>query len=330
MELATYVAAAPSHDGKLRIYSEDRQELLDWNVRDLAHIDPTGHWSDYVIGVAQQLLRAGFEIEPVNLLIRSTVPDGAGLSSSAALQVSAALAFLDGRALAPLELARLCLNAESEFVGLPCGIMDQYISVFGREHVALEIDCRSLEHRPVQLPQDITFVAVDSMVKHALESSAYKDRVRECMSAAHRLGVASLRDASLPQLAELPDIEMRRARHVVTENDRVVEFVAAGAGRNLEKMGALLVQSHRSLQLDYEVSCAELDFLVDAALAIDGVYGARMTGGGFGGCIVSMVRTGAVSEFIAAITRAYEQEFQITPNTYECKPAAAAREIAPA
>ncbi len=306
LDLATFVAAAPSGDGKLRIYSEDRKEMREFAVSELSGAKPAGHWTDYPVGVAREVIRAGFPVEPANLLIRSTVPDGSGLSSSAALEVSSALAFLNGRALDPLELAKLCQRAEREFVGMPCGIMDQYISVFGRENSAVAIDCRSLEHRDVRLPEGITFLAVNTMVKHELSGTAYRDRVRECAEAVERIqkrfpAASSLRDVTPAQFAEvesqLPDVIRRRARHVVTEDDRVDRFVAAGAAGELTLMGRLLVESHRSLQHDYEVSCEELDFLVDTALGIDGVYGSRMTGGGFGGCTVTMLRPGAAEKF---------------------------------
>jgi galactokinase len=336
LHLATYVAAAPSLDGKLRIWSEHRKEMREFDAMRIGAEIPAHQWSDYPVGVAQELLRSGFLIEPANLLIRSTVPEGSGLSSSAALEVSSALAFLNGRALDPLQLARLCQRAERNFVGMPCGIMDQYISVFGRENSAVEIDCRSLEHRDVQLPAGITFVAVNTMVKHALAGSAYKERVQECAAAvegieAHLPNVESLRDVSVGQFESvahlLPPVVARRARHVVTENDRVERFVDASTRGDLQLMGKLLVESHRSLQYDYEVSCAELDFLVDTALGIDSVFGSRMTGGGFGGCTVTMLRPEAVPHFCQEISGAYERKFQVTPGIYPCKPSPGAAEV---
>jgi galactokinase len=335
LDLATYIATAPSADGKLRMYSEFRKEMREWNAADLGVLAPARHWTDYPIGVAQELLCAGFAIEPANLLVRSTVPEGSGLSSSAALEVSTALALLAGRSLDPLSLARLCQRAERNFVGMPCGIMDQYISVFGREHSAVEIDCRSLGHRFVELPADITFVAVNTMVKHALAGSAYQDRVAECAAAVAGIkqkfpGVESLRDVSPQQLESvapsLPAVVARRARHVVTEDARVGRFVDASARGDLALMGKLLVESHRSLQHDYEVSCVELDFLVDTALAIDGVLGSRMTGGGFGGCTVTMLRPHAVPRFGQEMARAYQRQFHATPQVYPCRPSAGAGE----
>ncbi len=336
LQLATYVAIAPARDGKLRIYSEDRHQMREFDTAAIASLSRERHWSDYPIGVAHELTHAGFAIEPASLLIRSTVPEGSGLSSSAALEVSSALAFLHGRSLEPLQLALLCQRAERNFVGMPCGIMDQYISVFGRENSAVEIDCRSLGHRDVQLPSGITFVAVNTMVKHALAGSAYQERVQECAAAVEGLkarfpNIASLRDVSVSEFESaahlLPKVIARRARHVVTENDRVERFVSASATGDLALMGKLLVESHRSLQNDYEVSCAELDFLVDTALAMDGVYGSRMTGGGFGGCTVTMLRHDSEERFRRDIAAAYEKQFHATPQTYQCKPSAGASEI---
>jgi galactokinase len=337
LDMATDVAIAPSADGKLRIHSEDRKETREFDAAAIAGLRPEHHWTDYPIGVAQEVVRAGFPIAPANLLIRSTVPDGSGLSSSAALEVSSALAFLGGRAMDPLDLARLCQRAERNFVGMPCGIMDQYISVFGREHSAVEIDCRSLGHRFVSLPLGAAFVAVNTMVKHALAGSAYRDRVAECAAAVEGIrkmfpAVESLRDVSPEQFqaAEhlLSPVVARRARHIVTEDARVNRFVEASERGDLEAMGKLMVESHRSLQHDYEVSCEELDFLAEAALGIEGVYGARMTGGGFGGCTVSMMRPAAAPLFREKIAKAYEGKFGITPRVYECKPSAGAGELA--
>jgi galactokinase len=215
---------------------------------------------------------------------------------------------------------------------MPCGIMDQYVSVFGRAGSAVEIDCRSLQHRYVEFPGEATFVAVNSMVKHALGSSAYRVRVEECAAAVEKIrqrhpSVQSLRDVTVEQFTAvaglLPPVIARRARHVVTENQRVNDFVPA----DLELKGQLMYDSHASLRDDYEVSCEELDFLVDAASKIGGVYGSRMTGGGFGGCTVTMLRPDAVAQFGEAISHAYHERFGIAPKVIECKPSEGAGEI---
>jgi galactokinase len=337
LELATFVGTAPSGDGKLRIYSEDHGEMREFDAAALRQAQRRGDWTDYPVGVAHELAAAGFAIAPANLLVHSTVPEGSGLSSSAALEVGSALAFLAGRSIAPLELARLCQRAEVQFVGMPCGIMDQYVAVFGREHAAVEIDCRSLEHRYIELPEGVAFLAVNSMVKHALGASAYRERVKECAAAVEAIRerlhtVASLRDVSPEQLRQvehlLPPVIARRARHVVTEDDRVERFGAASAAGDLVAMGRLMLESHRSLQHDYEVSCAELDFLVERAMKIEGVYGSRMTGGGFGGCTVTLLRADAAPRFREEIARAYEERFGMTPRVYECRASAGAGEVA--
>jgi galactokinase len=310
--------------------------MREWDAAGLGSLQRACHWTDYPIGVARELLAIGFGIHPANLLIRSTVPEGAGLSSSAALEVASALAFLNGRGMASVDLARHCQRAERNFVGMPCGIMDQYISLFGRERSAVEIDCRSLGNRLVPVPDTVAFVAVNSMVKHALAGSAYQQRVSECAAAVEALQslfplVSSLRDVSSEQLAQvshlMSETVQRRARHVVTEDDRVNRFVDASSRDELEIMGRLMVESHRSLQHDYEVSCAELDFLVDAALRIEGVLGSRMTGGGFGGCTVTMLREGAGVHFRDQIIQAYERQFKVTPRFYNCNPSAGAGEV---
>jgi galactokinase len=337
LNLATTVATAPSNDRKLRIFSDDRQEMREFDAAQVPDLPPQHHWADYVVGVAQQLVAAGVPISPANLLIRSSVPEGAGLSSSAALEVSSALAFLNGRPFDKLELAKLCQRAERDYVGMPCGIMDQYISIFGRSHCAAEIDCRSLGHRMVYLPDGNTFIAVNTMVKHALGATAYRDRVRECAQAVAGIQAAypdvrSLRDVTAGQLqataSHLPEIVARRARHIVTENARVNRFVDASAHGNVELMGSLMVESHHSLQHDYEVSCEELDFLVDAALSLPGVFGSRMTGGGFGGCTVTLLRSDAAADFTERIGRVYHERFGVTPAMYPCYPSDGAAEVA--
>jgi galactokinase len=335
LDLATYAATAPGAGGQLRIYSEDREESAAWPIAAIATLAPRRHWTDYPIGVAQELIRAGMAVEPANLLIRSTVPEGAGLSSSAALEVSTALALLGSRRMAPLELARLCQRAERNFVGMPCGIMDQYISVFGEERAAICIDCRSLKHQVVRQPAGAAFVAVNTMVKHELAGSAYKERTEQCAAAVeivHRRHprVESLRDVTPAMFEEaesgMPPVIARRARHVVTEDARVVQFVAACREGAVERMGELFEASHRSLQHDYDVSCDELDFLVDAALGIEGVYGARMTGGGFGGCTVNLMRPDAVAHFEREIARLYHDRFGRQPRIYACRPSWGAEE----
>ncbi|MEN6607213.1 MAG: galactokinase [Bryobacteraceae bacterium] len=336
LDLACFVASAPSMDGRFRVYSKNLDKEFSCGVEEIGGAEAAHDWSDYPVGVARELILTGFPVEPCDLVIWSTVPTGSGLSSSAALEASTALALLNGRPIDPLELAKLCRRAENNFVGMPCGIMDQYISVFGRENSAIRIDCRNLEYEVAPLPADVEFLAVNSMVKHELGSSAYRQRVAECREAVdvirRRLpDVESLRDVSSSVLsefeAEMPVVPMRRALHVVSEDERVEAFIHASRESNAREMGDLLVASHRSLQKDYEVSCEELDFLVDMALSVPGVLGARMTGGGFGGCTVNMMRPDIVAQFRSVVTKAYAARYGLTPDIYPVRPSAGAGEV---
>jgi galactokinase len=336
LELACFTACAPNASGCLRVFSQNLEQEREWKIADIAGAEPSRDWGDYVLGVARELVRAGFDVEPSDLVVWSTVPSGSGLSSSASLEVSVALALLGGRTISRLELAKLCRRAENDFVGTPCGIMDQYISIFGRDNAAVRIDCRSLENEIVPLPPDVEIVAVNSMVKHELGSSAYRQRVAECAVAVaaireRRPEVESLRDVSGAELDSfggiIPVVPMRRALHVVSENERVEAFIEASRGGDARAMGNLFVASHRSLQRDYEVSCEELDFLVDAALRIPGVLGARMTGGGFGGCTVNLLWPEVAAHFQTALTHAYKVSFGIVPEFYPCRPSAGAGEV---
>src|SRR5439155_1117200 len=203
LDLECVTVARPSAEGRLHVYTENFKKSADWDLAEIPRLKPAHSWTDYVAGVAQQLIAAGYRIDPQSLDIRSTVPEGAGLSSSAAIEVSCALAMLGGRPIDKLELARLCQRAEREFVGVPSGIMDQYVSVFGVQGAAIEIDCRSLTHRVVQLPPAVGIFAVNTMVKHALGQSAYRERVAQCAVAVEAIrtrhpGVASLRDVDQP------------------------------------------------------------------------------------------------------------------------------------
>jgi len=334
LEMACYIASAEATDARIRVFSEDQNEERAWEVSEIAGLQPSKHWSDYFAGVAQGLLRAGVELRPGRFFIHSEVPVGSGLSSSAALEVASALALLNGRRSDRLKIAKLCQRAEIDFVGNPCGIMDQYVSVFGEEHKALKLDCRSQTHEPVSIPDGVAIYAVNSMVKHELSGSAYRDRVDECSTAAYAIAevfpdVKTLRDATPAQLGQvkMPPVIARRARHVISENLRVELWTEAAASGDLVRMGELFVESHRSLQYDYEVSADELDFLVDTAVGIEGVYGARMTGGGFGGCTVNLVRPDAAERFEREIRGAYQAKFGIDPAIYRCTPSKGAGEL---
>jgi len=324
LDMACYVAVAPASHTCLRIYSRDMDREFCIAIADLPNAKPTGQWSDYVVGVARELS----PLEPCDVYIASDVPVGAGLSSSASLEIAAAVALLGKRFMEKVEIAKLGQRAESGFVGMPCGIMDQYAAVFGHSGAALKIDCRSLEHEYVALPDNVRIVAVNSLVKHELGTSAYRERVAECQTAVAAIGVESLRDVTLERFEAIkdtiPPVARRRARHIISDTQRVVGFSAAARKNDLREMGRLFVASHRSMQHDYEISCEEIDFLVDTAIELPGVYGARMTGGGFGGCTVNLVEPEALETFQERLAAAYRERYGKTPVFYECKPAAGA------
>lgn len=331
------VAIAPRKERKLEIHSDNFSESveLDLNGRPPQR---RNHWSDYVIGVAVMLERAGHQLAGANLQIWGDVPIGAGLSSSAALEVAAGLAFVEafhlgvGRA----ELARLCQRAENEFVGARVGIMDQFISCFGHKGKAMFLDCRSLQYRGVPLPDDVSLVICNTMVKHKLAAGEYNTRRAECEEGVRILSrrlpqIRALRDVNLADLerykSELPDTIFKRCRHVISENARVVDASAALERGDLSAFGRLMAESHRSLRDDYEVSCAELNLMVDLAEKVDGVFGARMTGGGFGGCTINLVQSEAVADFQRRVGPAYEKATGLSPQIFVSSAAAGAAEL---
>ncbi|MGE5204418.1 MAG: galactokinase [Chlamydiota bacterium] len=336
IDLACRVAIAGRADRRLVVRSENFQETLELHL-DEAHTQRQERWSDYVQGVAVVLEQSGWRLRGANLLIRSEVPIGSGLSSSAAIEVATGLALSSnsGVEIEKLELARLCQRAENEFVGARCGIMDQFASCFGQAEHALLLDCRSLEYRPLPVPAGVALVICDSGVRHEVASGDYNVRRAECETGvrvlAHRRPeIRALRDATLEDLqnnrAELGDLVYRRCRHVVTENARVVQAASALERGDLREFGRLMGESHRSLRDDFEVSCGELDLLVDLAAKSPGVYGARMTGGGFGGCTVNLVEADRVEEFRRSVAPAYQQATGRAVKIYVSEAAAGASE----
>lgn len=332
IDLYTQVTITPRDDRRLLFRSKS---FCDDAEFDLDEPDPlaAGHWSDYVRGVAVTLERAGFRLKGAELEIRSTLPIGAGLSSSAALEVAAGYALLDnsGIEIDRTELAKLCQQAENDFVGMRCGIMDQFIACFGQAGPALMLDCRSLEYRLLPLPPGVRLVICNTMVKHELAASEYNNRRAECEAGVRHFAkfvpsVSSLRDVTMNDLEsyerDLPEVIYKRCRHVITENARVLKAAIALERSDLNAFGVLMAASHRSLRDDYEVSCAELDTMVDLATQLEGVYGARMTGGGFGGCTINLVKADRVAEFTQDVARGYEDATGLVPEIYVCSTAA--------
>ena len=319
------IAARRRNDRLVRMVALDlgdrRAEFsLDAIARDDRH-----KWSNYIRGVALMLEQRAIRLPGLDLAICGNVPIGSGLSSSAALEVCAATTFQTFAEfeLSKVDLARLCQRAENEFVGVQSGIMDQFISALARADHALLIDCRDLSYRNVLLPRGATIVVCDTMKRRGLVDSEYNTRRAECEQAAGALGVNALRDASLEQFTRLekgmPPNVAQRARHVITENARVMQAVAAAEKNDLAAFGALMNASHESLKNDYAVSCAELDAMVEIARAQPGCLGARLTGAGFGGCTVNLVRDDAVDVFTANVARAYKARIKIAPQIYICR-----------
>jgi galactokinase len=283
-------------------------------------------WSNYSRGVAAQLIGAGIPLVGMDALIANTLPVGGGLSSSAAVEVATALALLTlaGAEMDATRLSLLCQKAEHEFAGVPCGIMDQTIVSGARAGQAMLLDCRDSSKTFVGLnPQELRVVIANTMVRHELSGGEYAQRRKQChegvaIFAEGRPDVRALRDVTLEQVeaarSKLSDVVFRRCRHVVGENRRTVAAAQALTEQRYERAGELMVQSHNSLRDDYEVSCPELDCLVEEAMKVKGVYGARMTGGGFGGCIVALVQPRAVEMLSDHLHKAYTARFGRQPN----------------
>ncbi len=326
-----WVAVSPRTDRKLIICSLE--------FPDEAHVDlspgvlqPSRTWSDYPVGVAMELEKAGYRLGGANLLIHGEVPIGAGLSSSASIEVGTALALSEtaGYSIDRVQLARICQRTENEFVGTRSGIMDQFISLQGRANHALMLDCRSLEFEYVPIPESVRLVICNTGVKHTHAGGEYNRRREECEEAVRSLqkalpNIRALRDVSNEQLEEyrglLSEVAYKRAKHIVTEDERVLNSMKALRTGDLRKFGQYMAESHESLRDLFEVSCAELDLMVELANRQPGVYGARMTGGGFGGATINLVDAGSAAAFGASVAEAYQKETGIAAAVYVCMPA---------
>ena len=342
IDLYTWTAIGPRNDHKLQVFSENLNEAAEIDLAATAP-QPRDAWSDYVHGVALMLGKAGIPISGADIVIHSNVPTGAGLSSSAALEVSVASALLaaSGTALPLTEVARLCQRAENEFVGARVGIMDQFASCFGSANHAILLDCRSLDYQLLPLPHGITMVICNTMVKHGHSGGEYNDRRAQCEEGVRLLkqyypGIRALRDVTLAQLEaqrsevrrqRIPELIYRRCHHVVSENERVLRTVGALRKGDLPAVGVCMAESHLSMKNDYEISCAELDIMVELAEKLPGLIGARMTGGGFGGCTINLVHDAAVPQFREQIRSAYQQATGIAAEIYVSTAGAGVTEV---
>ena len=337
IDFHTWIAASPRNDSIVSVHSGDFAETKTFDLREDAP-KPELHWSDYIRGVALQVQRAGVPIRGANLFIRGNVPIGAGLSSSASVNVATAFALFSftGREISRRQIALLCQRAENEFVGAHVGIMDPFVSAHGERGQALKLDCRSFEYELFPLPEGVSLVICNTGVKHQLAGGEYNARRRECEQGVALLRqkypeITALRDVTPEMLRDnqglLPPIVYRRCRHVVAENARVEAAAAALRNSDLPFFGKLMYESHESLRRDYQVSCDELDVMVDLASQMPGIAGARMTGGGFGGCTINLVANAYVDHFRHDVAEKYEQKIGIAPQIYVTTAAEGASEI---
>ena len=321
-----HFAIVKTQEDHCRVYAHDVQEEISF--------DPAGfqkskkEWANYVLGVIDQIQKLGHTIGPFDCLFGGDIPAGAGMSSSAALEcgIATALNTVFNLGLSPLTIAQLSQRAENEYVGANCGIMDQFASMFGKEHHALKLDCRSLEYQyyPIDL-EGYKLILINSEVKHELVSSGYNDRRQEAEAGVARLqqlgeDITSLRDVSMDTLRQHEDqldpVIYLRCMYVIQENQRVLEACRALEEGDTLAFGQRMYESHRGLSTQYEVSCPELDFLVAQTRLHEGVRGARMMGGGFGGCTLNLVKNESLGEVITEIPETYQKEFGIDPEVY--------------
>ena len=334
IDLAISIAFVPTDDRRVVLSLDDGGQTADFDLDDLGSV--SGGWKDYVAGTAWAMSKAGLPLRGFRGLLASDLPQNAGLSSSAALELASALALSGGdeQMVDRLTLSRIAQRAENEYVGVQCGLMDQFASANGVEGAALLLDCRSLEYRAIPLRlEDVALVVTHSGSERRLGTSAYNERRAQCEAAVAAVadrhpGVRSLRDVTPAILDEvgrdLEPVLAGRARHVVEENVRVLEAADAFEAGDHATVGRLFGESHTSLRDLYEVSSPELDALVEIADAVPGVFGSRLTGAGFGGCTVTLVRREAIPQLIAAVDERYPARTGLSPRIFEVTPAAGA------
>ncbi|WP_305425588.1 galactokinase [Photobacterium leiognathi] len=332
----TVVAAAPRTDNIIRVVSVDYDNATDeFDLTQPIEFQQDKMWANYIRGVVKCLLERGFTFTGADIAVTGNVPQGAGLSSSAALEVVIGQTF---KVLYNLEISQadIALNgqqAENQFVGCNCGIMDQMISAEGRENHAMLLDCRSLETQAVSMPEDMAVVIINSNKKRGLVDSEYNTRRQQCEEAARIFGVKALRDVTIEQFNakahELDELVAKRARHVITENDRTVEAATALRNHDMKRMAELMAQSHASMRDDFEITVFEVDTLVEIVKDVIGEQGGvRMTGGGFGGCIVALVPPTLVDDVKAAVEAKYQAATGLKESIYVCQTKDGAGKIA--
>lgn len=338
----TLVAASSRRDNVLRLHSLDFHETVEL---DLAHLLPAGattgpgHWSAYCFGVAWSLMDAGIELGGADLTLSGDVPLGSGLSSSASVEVGTATALLGlaGVELAKPKIALACQRAENEYVGAPCGIMDQFVSAAGVRGNALAIDTRALTAELAPIPEHLRLVVCNSMVRHSVGGGEYGERRREVEEAAHAISlrkpeVRQLRDATLEDLEAarggMSKEAFLRGRHVITDSQRVLDGLVCLRAGDAKGFGALMTAAHASFRDDFAASCEECDLLVRLALDLEGCLGSRLTGGGFGGCTVSLVETARAEEFAEKLREGYRAASGVTAQAFVCEIADGAGRIA--
>ncbi len=335
IERYTVIAAGPAEDGvdEATVFSLSKTEPATFKVDGSVPPPEQVEWWHYMLGTIHCVSETGMTTPPFRAVVLTNVPLGGGLSSSAAFEVATATLIeeMNGKKIGDERKALLCQQAEHEYAHMPCGIMDQFISTLGRDGYAMLLDCRSREPKMVPLDDPaISVLIVNSNVKHELTGSEYPDRRLQCEKAAILLRVSALRDATMEKLeAAKPvfdeehngDLCYRRAKHVITENERTVAMAYALHKKQWAECGRLMYESHDSMRDDFEITCKELDTMVEIAKTLDGVFGCRMTGGGFGGCTVSLVETEKVDAIIAEISSRYQEKTGIEPTAFATRPA---------
>jgi len=338
INFATLAGVSPRVDGKIAIFSENYGQVRYFDAAELP-AKAGKHWSDYPLGVISILAGQGNTIPGFSLSLWGDVPLGSGLSSSAAVEVATALAVtgLLGVTYPGPVLARLCQRAENEFVGASCGIMDQFISANGAKDHALLLDCRDLSFKLAPIPENVALVIANTMVKHAITGGEYTSRRAEveaacAVIASHRPGVKFLRDATVEDLEnwghEMSPNSLKRARHVITENLRTVAAADALINGDLAELGELMAEAHWSYSRDFEASCEEADAMVELAQDLPGLIGARLTGGGFGGCTINLVEQTQAATFVEELAKLYAGQTGIVPQIHICQASGGAHRLA--